>query len=211
MLTYNDYIDTYFYNLKFRVYNGTYIPKHETEHIIELFEKVYTYGNSVTEVGVGSGCISISISKAISDNITFTCIECNKSAIKSYEYNAIAHNIKYTLIHSNIYNIKYLHTDILISNIPYITNDEFQNNKEINTQKNAYINVNGGKDGLTMAKYFINNFHAKYIIMELGYESQINILKSYSTNYSLYYHCQPIHNLQVFFCILKRTNTHCRT
>ena len=210
MSIYNDYIDVYFYNLKFRVFNGTYMPKYETEHIISLFKQIYTYGNSVTEVGVGTGCINISILKTINNNITFTCFECNKSAIKSYIYNASIHNIQYTLIQSNIYNIQYLRTDILISNIPYIRDNEFKHNGAINTPQNAHINVNGGEDGLTMAKYFIDKFHAQYIILELGYIEQISILKSYSKKYLLHSYCKPIDNLQVFFCVLKLA-THCRT
>ena len=203
------YTYKYFYNLKFRIYEGTYIPKYETEHIIELFSYIYKKGDSVTEVGIGSGCINISISKYIDNSIAFTCIENNISAIKSYIYNAYIHNTKYTLIHEDIYNIKFLQTNILISNIPYIKDSLFKTNNEINKNINAHINVNGGEDGIQMAKHFMDNFNADYIILELGYEDQITKLKSYTKKYTLYMHIKPINNIQVFFCIFK--NTHCRT
>ncbi len=117
--------EAWFYNIKFIVYEQVLIPRPETEELVHeaiLFLKKSS-NKKIIDIGTGSGCISISIKKNISD-ADVTALDISEEALTIAIKNATANNvaINFKLINfleeSNYAFFKKF--DLIISNPPYI-------------------------------------------------------------------------------------------
>ena len=113
--------EAHFYDFKFKVNSSTLIPRQETE---ELVKYILSHDfNSVLDIGTGSGCIAISISKHTDS--TVTAIDINSKAIDIAKVNAKLNSVDVNFIVDDIFNFccekKY---DLIVSNPPYVLNSE---------------------------------------------------------------------------------------
>ncbi|MBM4165378.1 MAG: peptide chain release factor N(5)-glutamine methyltransferase [Ignavibacteria bacterium] len=128
--------ETEFFGLKFFTDARAFIPRPETEILIEEvinFCKVFSENEQINilDIGTGSGNISISLAKHIS-NARITSIDISKDAIdiatENAKRNAVENNIEFIL--DDIFNLQSKidkHTfNILVSNPPYISKNEFE-------------------------------------------------------------------------------------
>ncbi len=113
-----------FYGRKIKVNKNVFIPRFETEYLVEkslkYIDKLKLNNSSVLEIGTGSGCISI-ILKLEKPTLEITAIDINKKALSLAKKNAKQNKVKINFIYKNIFKYNMINTyDILISNPPYI-------------------------------------------------------------------------------------------
>lgn len=118
---------TYFMGLPFAVGPGVLIPRGDTEVLVEtVAAEIQSRPGSVhlLEVGIGSGCIAISLLKRFG-NLTVTAFEISEAAIACSKENAERHGVadRLTIIHQDFrQGLAALSTSvhIFVSNPPYI-------------------------------------------------------------------------------------------
>lgn len=178
-----------FMGLNFYVNENVLIPRFDTEILVEEVIKIAeNYGYcKILDLCTGSGAIGISIAKYV-QNTEIMATDISEEALKIAKKNAIQNNVfeKVKFQKSNMFEKINSKFDIIVSNPPYI---ETKTIKELSeeVQKEPYIALNGGQDGLNFykiiaenAKMFLNK--NGYLALEIGYnqkESVIEILKNY--------------------------------
>ena len=178
----------YFWNSYFKINTHVLTPRFETELLIEELLKQYKFSKKINilDVGIGSGCILISLLKERRKWIG-TGIDISKNAIKSAEFNAkiqqVDNRIKF--VNSDIDKFYYGKYDLIVSNPPYINLIRYNNLdksvKDFEPKKALY----GGIDGLRIieniikrSKIILKNYGT--LAMEIGlgqHYKTLNILK----------------------------------
>lgn len=100
------------------------IPRFETELLVEKIIKRNKLANpKILDIGTGSGCIAISLAKAIPAQVSALDI-CDK-ALKVAKNNAKKNNVAISFYKSDILNdsIESMY-DMIVSNPPYVKDDE---------------------------------------------------------------------------------------
>ena len=110
-----------FFNLSFFVNKYVLIPRPETEELINwILENKF---NKVLEIGTGSGCISISLAKNSSANIS--AIDISSNAIKIARKNADNYKLDINFLCEDVFNFKTDEKyDLIVSNPPYVLESE---------------------------------------------------------------------------------------
>lgn len=115
-----------FYDEKFNVNPSVLIPRPETEELVDWIISDNRKKNPViTDVGTGSGCIAVSLSKNIIGSTVYA-IDVSKEALTVAKSNAELNSTDLKIIECNILNAeseRFLpaNIDILVSNPPYVT------------------------------------------------------------------------------------------
>ena len=179
--------DKSFWRDKFITNKNVLIPRPDSEHLVEQTLKIIKKNQSkrILDVGVGSGCLSISILK---ERLFCKCdaIDLSKNALKLAKINANLHQLLdrikfYKRDIDNFYNHKY---DLIISNPPYINKHKIKYLGSISYEPK--IALDGGLDGLDVIRKIISK--SKYLlknngklILEIGHDEKykvINFLKN---------------------------------
>ena len=113
---------TNFYNDKFLTPPGVFIPRPETELIIDCVKKDFEQNSEkkLLDIGCGSGCIGITIA-SLYNNFDVTAIDISDKAIKTANNNATQlkiSNIK--ILKQDIFEMRNKKFDIIVSNPPYV-------------------------------------------------------------------------------------------
>lgn len=183
--------DVDFYGYTIKVDERALIPRFETEGLVDnLIKLIKTQTNyptlKILEIGTGSGCIAITLSKELAT--TVDALDISKDAIDLASSNAILNNANVNFALGDIKNCtiskKY---NILVSNPPYVKYDEPVDPATKYEPQNALFADNNGLEFyeiiLKRSKEFLQ---AKNIIaFEIGCtEGQdiTNIAKSYYPN-----------------------------
>lgn len=179
---------TEFMGLEFMVNSDVFIPRPETEILVEtVIEKARRprspeYSKTdIIDVGTGSGCIAVSLAKLLSC-VNITASDVSDEALEVARYNAQLNNCsgKIKLIKSDLFAEPELSVavyDIIVSNPPYVINSDIQGlQREIKFEPR--LALDGGHDGLSFYRRIIPDSarHLKedgFLIMELGF-NQIN-------------------------------------
>tara|TARA_B100000508_G_scaffold118450_1_gene98588 strand:- start:103509 stop:104387 length:879 start_codon:yes stop_codon:yes gene_type:complete len=120
---------TFFYDHEFEVDERALIPRPETEelvhHMIDLLNKKELNESTVLDVGTGTGCIAISLKKAI-DTLTVDAVDLSVEALDLARANArtLGADVRFfqgDVISDEFGNEKY---DVIVSNPPYIPTSE---------------------------------------------------------------------------------------
>jgi len=112
---------TNFYGLDFSLNNNVLIPRPETEELVEwIINDIKNKNYSVIDIGTGSGCIAISVSKHSNANVT--ALDVSKEALEIAKKNALSNNTKIHFIEDDILKpLKdYPKYNIIVSNPPYV-------------------------------------------------------------------------------------------
>lgn len=120
----------HFYGRTFRVSPHTLIPRQETEELVALIVKEFessTRPLRILDIGTGTGCIGISLAKMV-PNAQVTLLDVSEQALEIAKHNAAVHDVKVTLLKSDILQIASLATeyDLIVSNPPYVRDLEKQ-------------------------------------------------------------------------------------
>ena len=172
-----------FWRDKFITNKHVLIPRPDSEHLVEQTLKIIKKNQvkRILDVGVGSGCLSISILKE-RPYCKCDAIDLSKNALKLAKINANLHQLSdrikfYKRDVDNFCNGKY---DLVISNPPYINKHKIKYLDTIIFEPK--IALDGGLDGLEVIKKVISK--SKYLlkingklVLEIGYDQKYKVAK----------------------------------
>ena len=142
----------YFWKFEFKVDHNVLIPRPDSELIVEQVLKLSRNKSKlqILEIGVGSGCIILSILKEKKD-FYGTGIDISRKCIKMSGENTLNLNLKnrLKLIKSDVDNFKIGKYDIIISNPPYIKKLDLKYLEKDVIGFEPKLALDGGIDGLS--------------------------------------------------------------
>lgn len=166
-----------FYGLEFFVSKDVLIPRPETELIVENAVEILREINlpKFCEVGIGSGCISVSILNEVKTARAIG-LDVSENALKIAKQNAARHEVSGRLkletsdIFENLENEKF---DLIVSNPPYISLDDFADLQSEVRDFDPKIALTDGKDGFSIIEQIIiesPNFlkSGGFLLLEIG-------------------------------------------
>lgn len=175
-----------FYGYKISVNKNVLIPRFETEYLVDDTIKLinkYIKEPKIIDIGTGSGCIAISLSKQY--NTIVDAIDISKAAIKVAKKNSINNKAKINFINKDIkkFNSKKLY-NVIISNPPYVKIGSVVDNETKYEPQNAlYANDNGLEYYKIILEKSINMLEKRNIIsFEIGKDQGkevVSIAKKY--------------------------------
>ena len=117
-----------FYGLNLYVDPNVLIPRPETEELVSLIvNSKNSYAPKILDIGTGSGCIALSLKKAIPNADVWAC-DVSEAALSVAEKNARAHNLDVNFFRCNILATDTINEftvfDIIVSNPPYVLQSE---------------------------------------------------------------------------------------
>ena len=182
-----------FWKYNFNVSEKVLIPRPDTEILIEQVLKIFKKKESINflEIGIGSGCIILSILKE-KKSFLGRGIDVCKESLKVCKDNANKLNLfnRLKLFKSDIDNFHLGKYDLIISNPPYIKNLDFKNMDDEVVKFEPKIALNGGLDGLSEIRKVIKKsselikIHGK-LILEIAHD-QKNEVKRILRNNNFY-------------------------
>tara|TARA_A100001011_G_scaffold384408_1_gene456985 strand:+ start:1180 stop:2031 length:852 start_codon:yes stop_codon:yes gene_type:complete len=173
-----------FWNFEFKVNKDVLVPRPDTELIIEEVLK-RTKNKSklkLLDIGVGSGCILLSILNEKKDfygigiDLSKKCIELSK--INAFNL-GISNKVKF--FKTDVDNFNYGKYDLVVSNPPYINQIDLKNlDKEVNFEPK--LSLDGGLDGLSVIRKVINKASELIkingmLILEIGFNQKERVKK----------------------------------
>ena len=178
----------FFWNSEFIVSKDTLIPRPDTELIVEVILKLTKSKNKINilDVGVGSGCILLSILNE-RKNFYGTGIDINQKCLNISKINASRLNLvsRLKLYKSNVDKFNLGKYDLIVSNPPYIKKCILKYLDKDVAEFEPKLALDGGIDGLKEIKKVIKKSselikkNGKFVL-EIGFDQKnkvINLLK----------------------------------
>ncbi|MDQ3747592.1 MAG: peptide chain release factor N(5)-glutamine methyltransferase [Acidobacteriota bacterium] len=171
-----------FCGLDFTVTKDVLIPRLETEMIVEAAIEILKENARFCEIGIGSGCVSVSILHRIK-TVSAIGLDVSEKALAVAERNAETHRVleRLELRLSNVFdNLKDEKFDLIISNPPYISSEEMKTLQREIRDFEPHIALTDGKDGLSIVEKIIGdapNFLKAdgFLLMEIGFNQAIKV------------------------------------
>ena len=178
----------HFWNYKFFVTKDTLIPRPDTELIVEQILKLTKSKNKmkILDIGVGSGCILLTILKerknfyGVGVDISKKCLNISKINAKNLE---VSSRVKF--FKTDVDKFAQGKYDLVVSNPPYIKKLDLKYLEKDVVNFEPKLALNGGLDGLSEIRKVINKSselikkNGKFIL-EIGFDQKnkvINLLK----------------------------------
>ena len=177
-----------FWDFEFFVTKDTLIPRPDTELIIEQILNLTKFKKNlnILDIGVGSGCIILTILK---EKKTFqgTGIDISKKCINTSKINAKILKVdkRIRFYKSDVDKFSFGKYDIIVSNPPYIVKHKIKYLERNVAEFEPRLALNGGLDGLSEIRKVIKKSselikkNGKFIL-EIGFDQKnkvINLLK----------------------------------
>jgi len=187
-----------FMKMNFYVNDKVLIPRPDTEvlteEVIQIAQKINA--KKILDLCTGSGAISVSLAKFI-ENSQITATDISEEALKIAQKNAKSNGVEKQIaflpsdLFKQIPQEKY---DIIVSNPPYIKKEVIPTLAN-EVQKEPYIALNGGIDGLSFYRRIIHQAYeflkyGGYLCLEIGYDQKEEVMQlvqeegRYSSTYS---------------------------
>ena len=177
-----------FWNSEFFITKDILIPRPDTELIVENILSLTKQKSklNILDIGVGSGCIIISILKD-RENFRGTGIDLSKKCLNISRKNAIDHNVssRLKLYKSDVDKFNLGKYDLIVSNPPYIKTCRLKYLEKDVAEFEPRLALDGGLDGLSEIRKVIKKSselikkNGKFIL-EIGFDQKnkvINLLK----------------------------------
>lgn len=178
-----------FFGLDFFVDERVLIPRPETELLVEEALKICrttSVGSlrlpafSIADIGTGSACIAISLTKNLADvfpNVCFLATDISSDALEVARENVSRHGLTRDihLIQSDLLSeISHIPLDMIVANLPYIGERENRFISEDVERTEPHAALFGGSDGLQLYQRLFEQISAlshppKYILGEFGF------------------------------------------
>tara|TARA_B100000242_G_scaffold27634_1_gene16748 strand:- start:168 stop:1010 length:843 start_codon:yes stop_codon:yes gene_type:complete len=179
-----------FWKYDFKINEKILIPRPDSEIIIEEVLDIYKNKNNLNflEIGIGSGCIALSILKE-KKSFLASGVDLSRDCIKICRYNAnklgVVNRIKLMKLDvDNLITHKY---DFIISNPPYVKKFDLKKlNKEVKDFE-PRLALDGGLEGLSVIRKVVKKSseliktHGK-LILEIGYDQKESVKKILNDN-----------------------------
>ena len=173
-----------FWKYEFIVNNNVLIPRPDTEILIEQALKLVKNKNrlQILDIGIGSGCILMSILKE-KKNFIGTGVDISNKSLQISKVNGqkLRINNRLRLFKSNIDNFNTGKYDLIISNPPYIKKNNLKClEKDIGFEPKQALD--GGLDGLSEIRKVINKSSelikkSGHFIIEIGFDQKNKVKK----------------------------------
>ena len=178
----------FFWNSDFFVTKDTLIPRPDTELIVENILSLTKHKNKIKilDIGIGSGCILLSILKE-RKNFYGTGVDISKKCLNITKINAINLKVynRLKLYKSDVDKFTLGKYDLIVSNPPYINTCKLKYLEKDVADFEPKLALNGGLDGLSEIRKVIKKSselikkNGKFIL-EIGFDQKskvINLLK----------------------------------
>ena len=174
----------FFWDSEFLVSNDTLIPRPDTELIVEKVLELTAHKKkiSILEIGVGTGCILLSILKE-KKNFYGTGIDISKNCLNVSKLNAIklkvSSNLK--LYKSDVDKFNLGKYDLIISNPPYIKKFDLKYLEKDVAKFEPKLALDGGLDGLSAIRKVIKKSselikkNGKFVL-EIGFDQKNKVI-----------------------------------
>ena len=174
-----------FWNSEFYVNKNSLIPRPDTEIVIEQVLKLTKNKNklSVLDIGVGSGCILLTILKE-RKNFYGTGIDISKNSLNICKKNAknllLEGRIKF--YKSDVDKFSQGKYDLIVSNPPYIKRCDLKYLESDVIRFEPKLSLDGGLDGLSVIRKVISKSsvlikkNGKFIL-EIGFDQKNKVIK----------------------------------
>ena len=165
-----------FYDIELKVESGVLIPRPETEILIDLVATIIEKEqiNSIAEIGVGSGAISIVLARKFPNLCIIATDICDtplRVAKKNSDFFELSKQIEFRK--SNLIDEVSESVELVVSNPPYIAEDFLLESNVVDYEpKEALF---GGRVGDELLKQIIVDVKArdiKYLACEMGYDQK---------------------------------------
>lgn len=116
-----------FYGMSFCVSPGVLIPRPETEELVELIVRENPHANRILDIGTGSGCIAIALSRNLpAAYVEAWDVSTNALSVARRNNEELSTNVSF-YEKDVLGDVSGSHTfDIIVSNPPYVTEKERQ-------------------------------------------------------------------------------------
>jgi release factor glutamine methyltransferase len=175
----------FFWKSEFSVNKNTLIPRPDTEIIVEQILKVTKHKSylRILDIGVGSGCILLTILKE-RKSFYGTGIDISKNSIKISKINAkklfVDERVKF--YKSDVDKFAQGKYDLIVSNPPYIKKSDLKYLESDVLKFEPKLALDGGLDGLSVIRKVIKKSsellkkNGKFIL-EIGFNQKSKVIK----------------------------------
>ena len=175
----------FFWNSEFIVSNKTLIPRPDTELIVENVLNLTKFKNklNILDIGIGSGCILLTILKE-RKNFYGTGVDISKKSLEISKINAKNLNLdtRVKLFKSDIDKFAKGKYDLIVSNPPYIKSCDLKYLESDVINFEPKLALDGGLDGLSKIRKVINKTielikkNGKFYL-EIGFDQKNKVIK----------------------------------
>ncbi len=168
-----------FYHLDFEVSPDVLIPRPETEILVECAINILSglENPRLCEIGVGSGCISVSILNAVG-SASAVGVDISQGALAVARRNSERHKVdrRLELIKGDVFDgINARTFDLIVSNPPYIPRDHLDSLQAEVRDFEPRVALDGGANGLSIIERIIQNSQGflkdqGILLLEIGYD-----------------------------------------
>ena len=184
--------ETYFYDSKFLTPHGVFIPRPETELLVDCAIEFLSNKKErlqIIDFCTGSCCILLSIAKQF-PNHEYIGIDQSEIAIETAKKNRDLLGLKNcTFLNEDIFKYKKSKADLLLCNPPYLAYNEIDS-LDSSVKNNDPLNaLTDFKDGTSFYKYLIQHFNQLVrkngiMLLEIPYSSITNDIISINKNFN---------------------------
>ena len=191
--------ETYFYNDKFLTPPGVFIPRPETELLVDCAVEFLSKSKDslkIIDFCTGSGCILLSIAKKF-PNHEYIGLDKSELAIKTAEKNRESLGLKNVqFFNQDIFEYNKSKADLLLCNPPYLAKHEIDSLEKSVRDYDPLSALTDFKNGTSFYKYLISNFNKLVkkngiMLLEIPFSAVtddiISINKNFNANKSLFY------------------------
>ena len=191
--------ETYFYNDKFLTPHGVFIPRPETELIVDCALEFLSTSKDdlkIIDFCTGSGCILLSIAKKF-PNHQYIGVDKSEIAVQTAKKNRDSLGLKNVqFFNQDIFKYSQPKADLLLCNPPYLAKHEIESLEQSVKNYDPLSALTDFKNGTSFYKYLISNFNKLIkkngiMLLEIPFSAVtddiISINKNFNANKSLYY------------------------
>ena len=191
--------ETYFYNDKFLTPHGVFIPRPETELIVDCALEFLSKSKDdlkIIDFCTGSGCILLSIAKKF-PNHQYIGVDKSEIAVKTAQKNRDSLGLKNVqFFNQDIFKYSQPKADLLLCNPPYLAKHEIESLEQSVKNYDPLSALTDFKNGTSFYKYLISNFNKLIkkngvMLLEIPFSAVtddiISINNNFNANKSLFY------------------------
>ena len=191
--------ETYFYNDKFLTPPGVFIPRPESELLVDCAVEFLSKSKDslkIVDFCTGSGCILLSIAKKF-PNHEYIGLDKSELAIKTAEKNRKSLGLKNVqFFNQDIFEYNQSKADLLLCNPPYLAKHEIDSLEQSVRDYDPLSALTDFKNGTLFYKHLISNFNKLVkkngiMLLEIPFSAVtddiISINKNFNANKSLFY------------------------
>ncbi|MDA9698614.1 peptide chain release factor N(5)-glutamine methyltransferase [Candidatus Pelagibacter sp.] len=174
-----------FWKYSFKVREGVLIPRPDTELLIEEVLKLTKNKSNLNllEIGIGSGCVLLSILKE-KKNFYGTGVDLSKKCVELSKINAFNLGLRnrVKIFESDIDNFNHGKYDLIISNPPYINKIKLKYLEKDVKNFEPILALNGGLDGMSVIRKVINKSSELIkkngiLVLEIAFNQKNKVVK----------------------------------